>query len=72
MNGKSFSDSAKNKQVAAMLVKTGLNNVLLPTLFTVVSDVVQRFYFRFRKNNIKGITKFSWKILLVIAFILAY
>ena len=53
MNGKSFSDTAKNVQLVALLMKTGLNNVLLLGLFTVVKNVVQHFYFRFRKNSIK-------------------
>jgi hypothetical protein len=29
--------TAKNDQVVAILMKTGLNNALLPTLFTVVN-----------------------------------
>ena len=33
--------TAKNDQVVAMLMKTGLNNVLLPTLFTVVNNIEQ-------------------------------
>jgi diaminopimelate decarboxylase len=34
-------DTAKNDQVVAMLIKTGLNNALLPTLFTVVNNIEQ-------------------------------
>ena len=30
----------KNAQVDAILMKTGLNNVLLPTLFIVVNNIV--------------------------------
>ena len=32
---------AKNDQVVVILMKTGLNNVLLPTLFTVVNNIEQ-------------------------------
>jgi hypothetical protein len=39
-------------QVAAILMKTGLNNALLPTLFTVVNNIEQYCYTRFRLNNI--------------------
>jgi hypothetical protein len=42
----------KNAQVDAILMKTGLNNPLLPTLFTVVNNVEQYCYTRFRLNNI--------------------
>jgi 3D (Asp-Asp-Asp) domain-containing protein len=31
----------KNAQVDAILMKTGMNNVLLPTLFTVVNNIEQ-------------------------------
>jgi hypothetical protein len=41
----------KNAQVDALLMKTGLNNVLLPTLFTVVNNIEQYCYTRFRLNN---------------------
>ena len=34
---------AKNDQVVAMLMKTGLNNVLLPTLFTVITGTTEYF-----------------------------
>ena len=44
--------SAKNDQVVAMLMKTGLNNVVRPTLFTVVNNIEQYCYTRFRLNNI--------------------
>ena len=40
---------AKNDQVVAILMKTGLNNVLLPT---VVNNIEQYCYTRFRLNNI--------------------
>jgi hypothetical protein len=43
---------AKNDHVVAMLMKTGLNNVLLPTLFTVVNNIEQYCYTRARLNNI--------------------
>jgi hypothetical protein len=33
-------------------MKTGLNNVLLPTLFTVVNNIEQYCYTPFRLNNI--------------------
>jgi hypothetical protein len=42
----------KNAQVDAILMKTGLNNALLPTLFTVVNNIEQCCYTRFRLNNI--------------------
>jgi hypothetical protein len=32
--------TAKNDQVVAILMKTGLNNVVRPTLFTVVNNIV--------------------------------
>jgi hypothetical protein len=41
----------KNAQVDALLMKTGLNNVLLPTLFTVVNNIEQYCYTGFRLNN---------------------
>jgi hypothetical protein len=44
--------TAKNDQVVAMLMKTGLNNVLLPTLFTVVNNIEQHCYTQFRFNNV--------------------
>jgi hypothetical protein len=44
--------TAKNDQVVAMLMKTGLNNALLPTLFTVVNNIEQYCYTRFRLNII--------------------
>ena len=31
---------ATNNQVGAILIKTGLNNIVLPTLFTVVNSIV--------------------------------
>jgi hypothetical protein len=34
----------KNDQVVAILMKTGLNNALLPTLFTVVINIEQYCY----------------------------
>jgi hypothetical protein len=34
-------DAAKNAQVVAILMKTGLNNVLLPTLFTFANNIEQ-------------------------------
>jgi hypothetical protein len=42
----------KNAQVDAILMKTGLNNVLLPTLFIAVNNIEQYCYTRFRLNNI--------------------
>jgi hypothetical protein len=44
--------TAKNDQVVAILMKTGLNNVVRPTLFTVVNNVEQYCYTRFKLNNI--------------------
>ena len=38
--------TAKNDQVVAIFVKTGLNNVVQPTLFTVVNNVEQYCYTR--------------------------
>jgi hypothetical protein len=34
-----------NDQVVAILMKTGLNNALLPTLFTVVNNIEQYYYY---------------------------
>jgi hypothetical protein len=42
--------TAKNEQVVAILMKTGLNNVLLPTLFTVVNNI---------DNNIE---QYCWQV----------
>ena len=42
----------KNAQVDAILMKTGLNNVLLPTMFIAVNNIEQYCYTRFRLNNI--------------------
>jgi hypothetical protein len=44
----------KNAQVDAILMKTGLNNVLLATLFipVAVNNIEQYCYTRFRLNNI--------------------
>ena len=42
----------KDAQVDAILIKTGLNNVLLPTLFIAVNNIEQYCYTRFRLNNI--------------------
>jgi hypothetical protein len=42
----------KNAQVDAILMKTGLNNVLLPTLFIAVNNIEHYCYTRFRLNNI--------------------
>jgi hypothetical protein len=50
---------AKNDQVVAMLMKTGLNNVLLPTLFTAVNNIEQYCYTRFSINNI---VQFCWQV----------
>jgi hypothetical protein len=49
----------KNDQVFAILMKTGLNNVLLPTLFTVVNNIEQYCYTRFSVNNVGSKTLFS-------------
>ena len=35
----------KNAQVDAILMKTGLNNVLLPTLFTVIIIIIMMVYY---------------------------
>jgi hypothetical protein len=48
----------KNAQVDAILMKTGLNNVLLPTLFIAVNNIQQYCYTRFRLNNIG---QYFWK-----------
>jgi hypothetical protein len=50
----------KNPQVVAILMKTRLNNVLLPTLFTVVNNIEQYCYTRFRLNNISNIVHYCW------------
>jgi hypothetical protein len=44
--------TAKHYQVVAILMKTGLNHVVRPTLFTVVNNIEQYCYTRFRLNNI--------------------
>jgi PHP family Zn ribbon phosphoesterase len=46
--------AAKNDKVpvVAILMKTGLNNVVWPTLFTVSDNIEQYCYTRFRINNI--------------------
>ena len=49
----------KNAQVVAILMKTGLNNVLLPTLFIAVNNIEQYCYTRFRLNNI---VQYCWKV----------
>jgi hypothetical protein len=49
----------KNAQVDAILMKTGLNNVLLPTLFIVVNNIEQYCYTRFRLNNI---VQYCWQV----------
>jgi hypothetical protein len=49
----------KNDQVVAILMKTGLNNALLPTLFTVVHNIEQYCYTRFRLNNI---VQYCWQV----------
>jgi hypothetical protein len=43
--------TAKNDQVVAMLMKTGLNNALLPTMFIAVNNIEQYCYTRFRLNK---------------------
>jgi hypothetical protein len=48
----------KNAQVVAILMKTGLNNVLLPT-FRVVNNIGQYCYTRFRFNNI---VQYCWQV----------
>jgi hypothetical protein len=40
-------------------MKTGLNNVLLPTLFTVVNNIEQYCYTWFRLNNI---VQYCWQV----------
>jgi hypothetical protein len=49
----------KNAQVVAVLMKTGLNNVLLPKLFTVVNNIEQYCYTRFRLNNT---VQYCWQV----------
>jgi hypothetical protein len=49
----------KNAQVDAILMKTGLNNVVLLTLFTVVNNIEQYCYTRFRLNNI---VQYCWQL----------
>jgi hypothetical protein len=51
--------TAKNDQVVAILMKTGLNNVMWPTLFTVVNNIEQNCYTRFRLNNI---VQYCWQV----------
>jgi hypothetical protein len=50
-----ISYTRKNAQVDAILMKTGLNNVLLPTLFIAVNNIEQYCYTRFRLNISSGI-----------------
>jgi hypothetical protein len=38
--------------LTSLMMKTGLNNALLPTLFTVVNNIEQYCYTQFRLNNI--------------------
>jgi hypothetical protein len=49
----------KNAQVDAILMKTGLNNVLLSTLFIAVNNIEQYCYNRFRLNNI---VQYCWQV----------
>jgi hypothetical protein len=51
--------TAKNDQVVAILMKTGLNNVVRPTLFTIVNNIEQYCYTRFRLNNI---VQYCWQV----------
>ena len=43
---------ANNHQPVAMLLRRGLNNVVLPTWFMDVDNIVQNCHTRFRLNNI--------------------
>jgi hypothetical protein len=52
--------TSKNAQVDAILMKTGLNKVLLPTLFIAVNNIEQCCYTRFRLNNI---VQYCWILL---------
>jgi hypothetical protein len=47
-----FPYTRKKAQVDAILMKTGLNNALLPTLFIAVNNIEQYCYTRFRLKNI--------------------
>jgi hypothetical protein len=49
----------KNAQVVAILMKTGLNSASLPTLFTVVNNIEQYCYTRFRLNNV---VQYCWQV----------
>ena len=49
---KSLNYTPKNDQVDAILIWTGLNNVVLPTLFRLVINIEQYCYTRFSFNNI--------------------
>jgi hypothetical protein len=51
--------TAKNAQVDAILMKTGLDNVLLPTLFIAVNNIEQYCYTRFRLDNI---VQYCWQV----------
>ena len=46
-----WSYTVRNEQFVALLMKTGLGNVLVPTLFTVVNNIVQYWYTRLSSNN---------------------
>jgi hypothetical protein len=50
--GSNCTTRQKNAQVDAILMKTGLNNVLPPTLFIAVNNIEQYCYTRFRLNTI--------------------
>jgi hypothetical protein len=51
--------TAKNDQIVAILMKTGLNSALLPTLFTVANNIEQCCYTRFMLNNI---VQYCWQV----------
>jgi hypothetical protein len=49
---KALPNAANNKQLVAILMKTGGNNVLLPALFIAVNNIVHHCYTQFRFSNI--------------------
>jgi hypothetical protein len=50
----------KNAQVDAILMKTGLNNVLLPTLFIVVNNSERYIYIVVAVVEVKSEPLYSW------------
>ena len=47
----------KDGQLVAMLMKTGLNNVFLPTSFTIISNILQNGYIQCTRKNLTTCSK---------------